>query len=641
MMTKQLIIVLMLLMIGQLNAQSLDSIDPNLIKGANSVILSSTRDFKVLDEGSAELHFTKKIVILNKEGKDEAQMVVFYDNSSSISDFKGSIYQNGFKKPKKFKTTEIIDRSTESSGSVSVTDGRVQYIDPTLTTYPVIIEYSYTKKYSGLFSYPTWYPVSDFKQFVLSSSYTLDIPKGFKFRQKIKGIEDPIVSEKEGREIYNWSVNNLPIIKSEAMHLPVYEIFPSVEVQPYGFEYEKTKGRLDTWTTFGDYIYSLNKGTWDLSDETKLEIKELTKSASSDLEKAQIVYNYLQNKVRYISVQLGIGGLKPANSLQVDTKGYGDCKGLSNYMYTLLKEVGVESRYAIIYGGRNPSKVDVEMVGTQFNHAILCLPTVADTVWLECTSQTTPFGYLGKFTGNRKALLIEDGHSKLVNTTSYRVDDNLQTRKSVVKINNNGGALVEGDLVGRGYQFGNFSHWEQLPDKELRERFLRSYALTTSELVNLSIDIDKSYPDPSATLAYVVEVKDFGKNISEGKLIPLFPYYGDYSLPKKYRSRKLAFSLKYDYKDVDEIEFHLPEGTSIEELPTSKEILSDFGSYRSSFTKVSTSIYLYKREFITTKGEFEASRYKDYYAFRTKIKKADKERFWLKNASQSTTKDVE
>ena len=76
----------------------------------------------------------------------------------------------------------------------------------------------------------------------------------------------------------------------------------------------------------------------------------------------------------------------------VDKLGYGDCKALTNYTKTLLDAVDVESYYTVVYGGKRIRNIDKEFSATEGNHVILCLPNEEDYIWLECTSQKTPFG---------------------------------------------------------------------------------------------------------------------------------------------------------------------------------------------------------------------------------------------------------
>lgn len=111
----------------------------------------------------------------------------------------------------------------------------------------------------------------------------------------------------------------------------------------------------------------------------------------------------MQNRTRYVGIQLGIGGYQPFPAETVDRLGYGDCKALSNYMKALLNATGIESVYTIAGAASNQgiTMTDFPTVN-QCNHAILCVPLHRDTIWLECTSQTTPCGYMSTFTAELK-----------------------------------------------------------------------------------------------------------------------------------------------------------------------------------------------------------------------------------------------
>ena len=132
---------------------------------------------------------------------------------------------------------------------------------------------------------------------------------------------------------------------------------------------------------------ALIKGRDIIDEATKLKVLDLVKDATSSLEKAKIVYQFMQNKTRYISVQVGIGGWEPIAADKVDKVGYGDCKGLTNYTKALLDVVGVTSYYTVVYA-QEKRDLDTNFASIQGNHVILNIPRKKKDIWLECTSQT-------------------------------------------------------------------------------------------------------------------------------------------------------------------------------------------------------------------------------------------------------------
>lgn len=136
----------------------------------------------------------------------------------------------------------------------------------------------------------------------------------------------------------------------------------------------------------------------------------------------------MQENTRYISISLGIGGWQPFDAKYVSSKKYGDCKALSNYMYALLKEAGIRSVYTVTGRGFDLNYFLPDLPCSQFNHVILFVPNGNDTTWLECTSQSLPAGYVGVDNCNRQALAVDENGGVLVNTPSYRMNENLQQR---------------------------------------------------------------------------------------------------------------------------------------------------------------------------------------------------------------------
>src|SRR5213076_654770 len=114
------------------------------------------------------------------------------------------------------------------------------------------------------------------------------------------------------------------------------------------FSFYGSQGNLSSWKSLGEWLNGLYNGQDELPEERKAFQANLVKDAPGDREKVRLIYKYMQENFRYVSIQLGIGGLKPFPATFTDQKKYGDCKGLSNYMKASLKAVGIKSYVAII-----------------------------------------------------------------------------------------------------------------------------------------------------------------------------------------------------------------------------------------------------------------------------------------------------
>jgi len=58
-----------------------------------------------------------------------------------------------------------------------------------------------------------------------------------------------------------------------------------------------------------------------------------------------------------------------------------------------LSAANIDSYYSLVGAGYHVPPLDTMHVSNEFNHVILCVPFNSDTIWLECTSGQTPFGY--------------------------------------------------------------------------------------------------------------------------------------------------------------------------------------------------------------------------------------------------------
>ncbi|RYF78900.1 MAG: DUF3857 domain-containing protein, partial [Chitinophagaceae bacterium] len=311
--------------------------------------------------------------------------------------------------------------------------------------YPYTVEYEVELEYKHTFYFPDWQPQADEYLSVEKSRYTFVSPQDYTLRYKAFNYpSEPVATTEKNKKLMTWEIKSLPAVIRPYASPSWTELTTSVLFAPSDFQMEGYKGNAASWQEFGKFILTLNQGRDKLPDAILQKVTSLTAGLSSAREKVVKLYEYLQQNTRYISIQLGIGGFQPFEASYVAQKGYGDCKALSNYMYSLLKAAGIPSYHALIHAGNSLEAKSLvnDLPSTQFNHMVLFVPLEKDTMWLECTSQDNPAGYSGGFTGNRQALAITPEGGKLVSTPRYQSAENRQFRFVKGTINEEGGLNI-------------------------------------------------------------------------------------------------------------------------------------------------------------------------------------------------------
>lgn len=602
------------------------AIPDSLKKGANAVIREKKWEFKINARDNAVHHVTEAITILNSEGKEYAEGVVFYDKLRKVTLFRGAVYDAAGNQIKRTKTSDIHDQSAISGFSL-YEDNRVKWCDLTQANYPYTVEFEYEVVYQFLFYIPSYAPLSGEKVSLEKGSFTLEYPSESGLKPRIKYQNFPTRGKKEvgakGTTQLVHTVSGMKAMKREPFGPSIQELLPVVFAAPTDFEFEKYTGTLNTWKDFGIWINTLNKGRDVLPDQAKNEIKNLTKGLSTVEEKAKAIYEYMQSRTRYVSIQMGIGGFQPFEASVVDQTGYGDCKALSNYMVAMLKEAGIPANYTLIRAGEDASAINSDFPSTQFNHAIVFVPNRTDTLWLECTSQTTPFGYLGTFTFDRQALAITDQGAKIVRTPSYAPEVNTQVRSADVFVDDkgDGAAKVRTSYSGLKYESNNLNfvlgnQFDEQKKWVLQNTQIPSFDAEKIVLTNAKAKI------PTATVQLDLKLKKLAT--TSGKRMFIMPNLMNRSdiLPEKIENRETEIVKRFGFIELDTIRYHIPPHLYPEYMPQRVNINSIFGEYEASF-ELNEGTIVYTRKLRVNAGRYPATHYKEFVEFYRNINKAD------------------
>ena len=602
------------------------SIPDSLTKDASYIIWEDYREFKVISSGEAVENVRIAVLITNKFARNYENISIGYSKNMKIKSFSGEIYNASGERVKKIKNSDINDASAVSGGTLYA-DSRQKILHFSCNNYPYTIVYEYERSLDGILNYPSWSFQSGFKTSVISSKIDFIIPKNMEFNYKEYNLNNAVkISETDDNILYSWEETMLTAKEWKELLPPSYYYKPTLLMAPTEFEMEDYPGSLSSWKDFGQWSYTLNKDRDILPDELKIKVEELTKDAKGSHEKAKMLYEYMQNRTRYVSVQLGIGGWQTFPAEYVDKNGYGDCKALSNYMYSMLKHAGIKSHYVLVRAGGSSSDIITDFPSNQFNHAILCIPQPNDTIWLECTSQKQPFGFLGSFTDNRHVLLVDDKESKLVKTPEYTKDVNSRIRTMQMDVDINGNANILMTTSFKGLSFEERFGIEESSLKDQKDILHDRYDLSGMNFTSINYEVLKN-EIPTIIENIEMRIPKLG-SISSKRMFLKVNLFNSLSVPEKNSERKLPFEIKRGYTKIDSIHINIPESYKVETLPSKKDYNSKFGRYTTKIEADSTSI-LYIRTLVIEKGFFPASNYQDYYNIRKKIKKADKAKLVL------------
>jgi transglutaminase-like putative cysteine protease len=568
------------------------------------------------------------ITVLDEAGAADANYYGYYDKITEIRSVSGALYDANGALVKRMKQSDIRDVSAVSGGNL-MTDARMKLHQFYPNVYPYTIEYTEERRYNNTFWLPWWQPQSDIDCTVEQSKLTVTVPLDFalRYRSYLYNGEPVAVTDKNSKT-YTWEVKQLPALKDEVSPDEFYRRTPSVFLGATDFEFDRFKGNMSSWNAYGTFIYKLNEGRDVLPDNIKTKVHELTNGLNSRAEKINVLYKFMQQNARYISIQLGIGGWQTFDAASVAANGYGDCKALSNYMMALLKEAGIKSNCVLVKAGSNEHTIREDFPSSQFNHVILCVPGAKDTTWLECTSNTLTPGYLSEFTDNRPVLLIDEKDSKLIRTPFYGMDCNQQLRTITAAVDSSGNIDINAVTIYSGLQQDHLHRKiHELSEEKQLEALRKGLDLSSYDITGYRC---KELGTAIPAIEEQIQIKGHNYATVTGKRMFLLPDIlsrGGMKLDAE-EARKSEIKFDFAFRDVDTVNITLPPGYQLESLPAPVAVSGKFGNYSCiAVLKGNTLNYIRRRE--QHAGVFPATDFPELVKFYATIYKGDRNRLVL------------
>jgi Domain of Unknown Function with PDB structure (DUF3857) len=595
---------------------------PDSLKiNAHCVIREDNQEMELRNINSGSEKIRRVITILDKEGENLAYLAVPYDKNSTVNIKQVVLFDSNGKKIKTVKQSDITDSPAYSSSEL-FSESRIKYYKPNNPFYPYTIDYEFEIDLKNIISFGCWRPFSAYNVSVQHTSLNFTYPAKIKINKKEIDIHAKSSEIHSDNIVEKWELNNLIAIEDEPFDISLHERVPRVYLMPSHLVYDKYEGNSDTWSEYGKWIYSLYQGRDVLPESGKLKISTLLQHVSDTIERIKTLYKYLQENTRYVNIRLGIGGYQPFDAQTVFETGYGDCKALTNYMYSLLKLIGVRSFPAIVSSGRYREHILSDFPNfQQFDHVILCIPRSRDTLWLECTDQKIPFGFLGDFTDDRDVLLITEQGGKFAHTCKYNIGDNIRSCRSEFNIDSSGTANCTINTMYKGLQYDDISELLNSNYDEQKKWFYENSTLPSLQIKSFSINNQKGIL-PVAITAESEISKNYCSFSGKYMILTLNILNAQKSIQKMLKQRLSDIVINRSSIEYDTMIYIIPKNYRYESLPPGNTLNSNFGSYSTSVSADENRI-MYVRKFTFLEGRYKPSAYKELYDFFLSVSKAD------------------
>lgn len=465
----------------------------------------------------------------------------------------------------------------------------------------------------------------------------LTLPDGWEARSLVFNHAPVAPRRQASPPTLTWEVRDLPAVMDE-----VFAPSISSRAARLAVTYGTASGApaLDDWVAVSHWLADLTDRQATASPALAAKAKELTASATTDLEKIRAIGQYVQ-RVQYISIQTGLGrggGYKPHAAADVFAKNYGDCKDKANLMRAMLEVLGIQSRLVAIYLG-DPEYVRAEWASPQqFNHCIIAIrvgtevqaypvlehATLGRLLFFDPTDEDTPVGELPVDEQNSYALVMASPGVPIVRVPAApvaatrvlrRVEGRLSPEGELVATLQDVSAGAAGTLERRTYRaLGPEAYFQAIGSAA--QRTMAGTRLTAGPVRD---DAMKNEFQVTVGLA----VPGFAQTVGGGLMLVRAPRTSRDALPQLPPDAERTAPIKLSPLERREhVSIDLPQGVDVDELPAAHRTETPFGfigvrwSVENRRLVRDLTVRIHART-------IPASEYRDIYAFLTHVVEAE------------------
>jgi len=583
---------------------------PTYDEKTDAVLLYSETNVTVISADKMRTQVREAYKILRPNGREHGTVKVPFDAQSKVSSLRGwCIPAQG--KDYEVKEKDAVEQAY-APDFVLASDAKVKTLQIPAPDVGNIVGYEYEVEDRPFFLQDIW----DFQKAdpARESHYSLQLPAGWEY--KVSWLNHPEVKPTEaGNNSWRWTVSDVSEIRKEPEMPPFGGVAGQMVVSFFTSSGRALNANID-WDTMGKWYSDLVGERVDASSEIKQQVATLTASKTTKLQQMQAIAGFVQHDIRYVAIELGIGGFQPHPAPDIFSHHYGDCKDKATLVRSMLREIGVDSYYVLINHERG--SVTGEMPAHNgFDHAITAIklpdgltdssliatvqhPKLGRILFFDPTNDLIPFGQIGGYLQANYGLLVTPTGGELIELPQQPSMMNSIQRTAKLTLDPTG--TLRGDV--KEVRLGERASSERWrlrtvtkdvdrikPIEELLGSSLASFHLTHASLINFQ------QTDQPFGFNYSFESPNYAK--SAGNLLLVRPRVignkGSGLLETK-EPRRFPIEFEEPTRDTDTFEITIPSGYVVDDIPPPVDADYGFASYHSK-TVVTGNVVDYTRTF--------------------------------------------
>jgi hypothetical protein len=314
-------------------------------------------------------------------------------------------------------------------------------------------------------------------------------------------------------------------------------------------------------------------------EDLKTLAGNLTEGAESDREKARRIFAWVQDNIRYVAFEDGLGGFVPREAPLVCQRKFGDCKDMANLLTALLTHAGLTARLTWVGTRDIPYRYDQVPTPLVDNHMIAALELDGELLFLDATDNRLGFGYPSSFIQGKQAMIGKGDAFSLVQIPEVPAARNRVEERAEL--------IMAGTEV-RGKGMAYFSGY---PAFSLREELKQVQADGMPRFLSRALQLGNNKFSVAAHDVRGVENREEAIEISFDLSIPDYvrvaggDVYLNMHLDRRFSNsaidesrRKRDFEMEYRTEHVHQVSLAIPEGYRVAHVPANaSEQFEGFG----------------------------------------------------------------